>query len=283
MRVRDRWRSGGLRVRVCVTPPGGTVQCASKVTEAGGRPLRRTELTPRPGLWTFGATGAGGARVTRTVWVRPAHRKLRLLAAGDSEMQLVDTFIGQRLRNRGVRVTSDARPSTGMSNTFFFDWVRHARALAHEQRPDVTVMFLGANDGFPLPRVSGRGRVSCCSHAWSRAYAARVGRTMGSFLRRSRGRVYWFLLPMARGRQAARYFHAVNEGIRIAAARRPGRVRLIDAPAVFTPDGVWRREMTWRGRATVVRAPDGYHLSTAGSRIAAQLVVRALRADGMVR
>jgi hypothetical protein len=198
-------------------------------------------------------------------------------------MQVVDRFIAQRLRRAGVQVTSDARPSTGMSNTFFFDWVRHARARARETRPDVTVMFLGANDGFPLPRVGGRGRVSCCSAAWSRAYGARVGRAMGSFQRRGRGRVYWFLLPIARGTTPSRYFRAVNAGIRLAAARRPGQVRLIDAPAVFTPDGVWRRSMTWEGRPTVVRAPDGYHLSTAGSRIAAQLVVRALREDGVIR
>lgn len=283
VRVRDRWESGGLRVSVCATPPGGTPQCVARATQAAGRPWRRTVATPRPGRWTFEVKGTGDARVARKIWVRLPGRKLRLLAAGDSEMQLVDTFIGERLRGRGVRVKSDARPSTGMSNTFFFDWVRHARALARSERPDVTVMFLGANDGFPLPRATGRGRVSCCSQAWSRAYAARVNRAMGSFLRKSRGRVYWFLLPMARGRQAARYFHAVNDGIRMAAAARPGRVRLIDAPAVFTPDGVWRREMTWQGRSTVVRAPDGYHLSTAGSRIAAQLVVRALRADGVVR
>lgn len=273
VRVTDRWHADRYRVRVCTTAPGARTRC---------RHVRAPAVvsTPalRPGRWRVGADSPSN-QVRRQVSVRPRGGRLRVLAAGDSEMQLVDEFLARSLGGR-AHVHSDARISTGISNTFFFDWVAHAAAQARSLRPDVTVMFIGGNDGFPLKAGDGHS-VSCCSRAWSRLFAARTATMIRSYARGGAGRVYWFTLPAPRGGLLRRYFRAINLGYRIAARAHPDDVRLIDAERVFTPHG-YRDTMTWRGRAFTIHDPDGYHLSVTGDRIATELVLRAMRRDGML-
>jgi hypothetical protein len=205
-----------------------------------------------------------------------------LLAAGDSEMQEVDDFVAQDLRGNRVNVTNDARISTGLTNLFFFDWQAHARRQAISLRPDVTVMFIGGNEGFPIPDAQGRA-IACCSRAWSAGYAALVARMMRTYLRGGAGRVYWFLLPTPRTRHFQSLFDALNAGIRAAAARFPGRVSLIDANAFFTPHDRYRDFMVYRRRGFVIHGSDGIHLSTTANEVAASLIVRQLRSDRIIR
>jgi len=283
LRLRDRWLAGGLSARVCVTPPGGIPGCRTATLPRESRPLALPIRARRIGRWTVRVSTASGQRRARSLAVRPRSGRLRLLTIGDSEMQLLDEFIAGDLRSSGVhlRQRSDARISTGLSNSSFFNWPPHARNLARVFRPDVSVVFLGANDGYPLPTASGR-RAACCGQPWVRAYSRRVGTMMASMLRRGSGRVYWVLLPVARDGQAARYFRAVNAGIRLAASSRRGEVRLIDTNATFAPDGVYRPSISYHGRSVTVRDPDGYHLSITGTRIAARILENAMRADGVV-
>lgn len=195
-------------------------------------------------------------------------------------MQMVDEFIASALKRKRVRVRSDARISTGLTNTFFFDWVSHARQVASSQRPDISVMFIGANDGFPL-KYNGK-TVPCCGLYWTRALAARVDSMMSSYLRGGRGRVYWYLLPAPRGGQLARYFRGVNAGVKLAASRHKGEVRLLDLRPIFSPHGRFQQTIRYKGKTINARESDGYHLSVAGNRIAASMLVKALRADGLI-
>ncbi len=93
----------------------------------------------------------------------------RVLATGDSMIQILDGFIKERVRPEHFRLRSDAHIGTGISKPFQLDWVTHARRLARSYRPTATVVFLGANEGFPL-RWEGKRR-NCCSRAWRKAYA----------------------------------------------------------------------------------------------------------------
>ena len=98
-----------------------------------------------------------------------------------------------------------------------------------------------------------------------------------------RGRVYWLLLPQARGGFFRRSFPAVNAGLRRAARPLGRSVRLIRLNRVFTPGGRYRPYIRWRGRRVKARQEDGVHLSTAGASIAASLVVRRIRGDRVLR
>lgn len=280
IRLRDKWMIGALPLRICLTPPGAHRGCSSWRLHAGerGRVIRLS--APRPGGWRVTVATRYGPATRKLVWVDHSGGRIRLLAAGDSEMQILDDFLAQSLRSRGVDVTSDARISTGLTNSFFFDWQSHARQQAATLRPDVTVMFIGANDGFAVRGP--HGQVQCCGHDWSAGYANLVAQMMRTYLRRTAGRVYWFELPVPRPGNFQSLFGAVNAGIRGAARRFPGRVALIDAASFFTPAG-YRDFMSYHGQGFVIHEPDGVHLSIASDRVALQLIVHQLVRDRLIR
>ena len=247
------WKDGGP----CESAPGPDA-CTQVVPGAGVRELR-----------------THGPR--RPAFTREGH--LRLLATGDSMIQIIDSFLKQRLeRRRATRVRSDARISTGLSKPFMLDWVKKAREQARSVHPDVTAIFIGANDGFPMKTRTG-ARVPCCGAGWVAEYARRVESMMRSYIRGGRSYVYWMTLPTPRRGDFARIYRAVNKAIKRAAARVGRGARVIDLVKVFTPGGHFRQYVRFRGKNVNARQGDGVHLSTGGASIAATLLIDRLRAD----
>ncbi|HVF79816.1 MAG TPA: GDSL-type esterase/lipase family protein [Solirubrobacteraceae bacterium] len=247
-RVLVRWRDGSG----CAVVPG---------------PAPCTQVLPTAGALTTKTRAPQRPPFTRS-------KRLRLLATGDSMIQIIDSYLKQRLdRRRGTTIRSDAHIGSAISNPGKLDWPRKARAQSSGFKPDVTVVFLGANDGFTL------GGVRCCDEAWVAAYAERVAAMMRSYLRGGRSYVYWLTLPVPRRASFVRIYSRVNIAIKRAAERVGEGVRVIDIARVFTPGGRFRQSITFRGRTINARQPDGVHLSTAGASVAATLIIDQLRAD----
>jgi hypothetical protein len=155
--------------------------------------------------------------------------------------------------------------------------VRHAAAQARNDHPDATVVWIGPNEGFPIAGVR------CCGPAWIKGYAARARAMMRSYRRGGHAFVYWLTLPISRSRALARVLRAVNTAI-VRAARTAGPgAHVIDMRRVFTPHNRFQQTACYRGRCFDARQPDGVHLSTAGARVAADVIARRLRADGAIR
>jgi hypothetical protein len=224
---------------------------------------------------TVGWTASADAQTLRGTL--RTHR-FRLLATGDSMIQVTDDILRDRL-GAHRRVTDEAHVSTGISKAgvFGLNWMHHAATQARSIHPDATVVWIGPNEGFPIDGVS------CCGPAWVKGYADRARSMMRSYRRGGRAVVYWLTLPIPRSDKLARVLRAVNRAI-VRAARSAGSgVHLIDMRRVFTPHGHFQQRACYRGRCFSARQPDGVHLSLAGSRVAADIVVRRLRADGVIR
>jgi lysophospholipase L1-like esterase len=263
-----------LRVKL-----GSHVDWRVFVTWKDGGPCERA---PDPAACTQVVPVTGTRRLATRAPLGPdfvRHGHLRVLATGDSMIQFIDGMLARRLeRRRGARVSSDAHISTGLSKLSMFDWVKRAREQARSLHPDVTVMFIGANDGFPMKTPSG-ATAACCAAAWTAEYARRVESMMRSYVRGGRSYVYWMTLPAPRRGDFARIYRAVNRAIKRAAARVGRGARVIDLVKVFTPGGRFRQQIRFRGKTINARQPDGVHLSVAGASVAATLVVDRLRAD----
>jgi len=267
VRVTDRWRVGGTKTVVCLRMRGRDVGCASATPGARSRELRLWPV--RSGAATITLTAPSTPPQSVALRVRAREGSLRVLAAGDSMMQVLDTTLGDRLP--GADLHSDAHVSTGITKPALLNWPAQARRLARAQRPDATVVFLGANDGFGLPKPGG-GQEPCCSQAWVDAYAARARSMMAAYSRAGAGRVYWLTLPVPRRAAFAQIFTAVNQALRRAAQPYPATVRIVDLVPAISPGGRFRQAL---------RQADGVHLTPAGDRVAASLVVRAMRRDGL--
>lgn len=278
--VRDLWRLGDVSVRACHTPAGLLgKECSSIPLTADGTWRKRSVLLKRPGRWQFKLT-LPGATVKRTVKAKPRSGRLRVLAAGDSMIQYVDLYLKQKLKRITLsRLRSDDHISTGISKPQLFNWPRRAASTARSYKPDVTVMFIGANDGFNMTTPGG-GSASCCGEAWVEEYARRVRAMMRDYERGGAAHVYWLLLPAARGSSFNAIFRRVNQAI-LRAAAESETTHVVDLRRTFTPGGRFRQSIRWRGRSVNVRAADGVHLNPAGAKIAAELVARRLRSDGV--
>jgi beta-N-acetylhexosaminidase len=279
VRIVDKWEIGDLNGEACLTAASGARSCNSfRISTGQVHAFPRFEIG-RPGTWRMEVTTPWRQRLHRDFEVRGPGERMKLLATGDSMVQYVDTSLAARLEP-AVDVRSDARVSTGISKPSLLDWVAHARGQVAGYRPDVSVVFIGANDGFPL-RIHKR-RVRCCHRAWVKAYATRARRMMRTYARRKRGQVYWLTLPAPRPPQWRRIYRAVNAALLRAVRPFGEEVRLIELGKVFTPHGRFRTTMRWHGRTVVVRQGDGVHLTPAGAAIAAELIVNKLRKGQLV-
>jgi lysophospholipase L1-like esterase len=237
----------------------------------------------------FGAPGANAprgvppvtsndarARGTEPSAPRPLHK---LLVTGDSLATPLDVELARRLANADqVSVVRDPHLGTGISKSALVDWAKLSAQQVRKRRPDATVVFIGANEGFPMPGPGGT-QVKCCGSAWAATFAYRVARMMDIYRQAGGARVYWLTLPTPRDGERARIATVVNAALATAAARYRAEVRLLDMGRTFTPGGQYRDAMEVDGKKEIVRESDGIHLNEVGAGVAADLVLAAMRRD----
>lgn len=211
---------------------------------------------------------------------RPAPRALNtLLVTGDSMAMPLDAELARRFAQSGakVKVIRDPRVGTGISQSEIVDWGALSSEQTRKDKPAAVVMFLGANEGFPM--TAGGKSVECCSAQWAAIYANRARRMMETYRQDHTARVYWLLLPGPRDPDRQKISRAVNAAVAVAAQPYRAQVRVLDLSALFTPGGKYRDAMPVDGRDQIVRESDGVHLNQLGAEVAARPVLDALRQD----
>jgi hypothetical protein len=136
------------------------------------------------------------------------------------------------------------------------------------------VVFIGANDGFPMTGPEGR-EVACCNADWAAIYANRVRQVMNTY-RQAGARVWWMTLPAPRDSARARIARVVNAAIDVAAQPWAAEVQVVDTVPIFTPGFGYRDAMSVGGTQTIVRQADGIHLNDAGSSLLARLLLERI-------
>jgi hypothetical protein len=207
-------------------------------------------------------------------------RKLdKLLVTGDSLSMPLDVELARRMADsdEDVEVERDPHVGTGISKTGLVDWGKLSTEHASEREPDATVVFIGANEGFSMPGADGKD-LECCGPDWAAEFAYRVRSMMNTYRQGGDARVYWLTLPLPRDGDLQKVARSVNAAIRVAAEPYRAQVRVLDMTSLFTPSG-YRDAMEIDGRRQIVRDPDGIHLNNEGARLAADVVLRAVRRD----
>ena len=200
-----------------------------------------------------------------------------VLVTGDSMSMPLDAEIARELAGSGVDVVRDPHVGTGLSITGIVDWGKLSTRQVEQHTPEAVVMFLGANEGFPL-RYAGK-EVECCGPQWSAAYATRARTLMNTYRQGGAARVYWLLLPAPRDPERQEISRAVNLAVTAAAQPYLAQIDLLDMPAIFTPGFEYSDAITVAGEEQLVRESDGIHLNKTGAAIAADEVLEALRTD----
>jgi lysophospholipase L1-like esterase len=261
-RIKDRL-VGWVHPDQALSGPGGFDSEGVSATVRGVPPVTPDAFDPR----------ALGARPA-------APRPLRgVLVTGDSLSQPLDAGVARAFSRSGsgVKVIRDARIGTGISQSDLVDWGKLAVDQVRKRRPDAVVVFMGANEGFPMR--SGAGTVKCCGPSWAAEYAYRVRQVMNTYRQGGAARVYWLNLPMPRDSARQQIARSVNAAIAVAAETYRAQVRVLDVAALFTPGGRYRDAMDVGGRRRIVRESDGIHLNDEGAQVALGPELAALRSD----
>ncbi len=186
-------------------------------------------------------------------------------------------MLARRTADTGVSTRRDAKVGTGISKTGVVDWGRLATTQIAERPAEAVVVFLGANEGFPMP-IGGRD-VECCSPAWIAEYATRTRAVIEAYRRGGAKRIYWLTLPAPREAALAKITGVVNDAIRVAASGFGAPVQIVDAAELFSPGFRYRDALQVEGRERLVRDPDGIHLNERGAEVLADQLLVRLRRD----
>jgi hypothetical protein len=277
VRVLDRWNIGGIRPKLCITPPGGERACKTVAFARAVAVATRRFRAEKRGRWRV-ELRVRDHRVRRYVAVG-GDTKIRevtlptVLATGDSTMQGIDSYLSDELVDDAT-LRSDVQLGSAISRGDF--WATYAKTQTRRRHQRISVMSIGAAfDGFPLTGPAGE-RVECCAEPWVALYAARVRAIMRTYLRRGRGRVFWLTPPLPRDPVRLQITSAITLAIERAAAGLEG-VRVIRVDQLFSPAGVYTEVIRYRGRDVRVRDADGVHLNISGTAIMAQLLAPAIR------
>jgi hypothetical protein len=299
------FEGGSIRTTARRMPPGIGHDLVDAVAEPAGwvadrLPLSR--LASRATAWLSpderlsaaagfqSATAAAGARAepvtpaafdpTALGGAPPSRRPLRrLLVTGDSLSTPLDTELARALAGTGVDVIRDPHLGTGISKTFLLDWGQLSASQVRQHHPDAVVVFVGANEGFPMKGPE--GEVRCCGPDWAAVYATRVRQVADTYRQRGAARVYWITLPVPRDPARQRISRVVNAAIAVATEPWRAQVRVIDAVPVFTPHG-YRDAMPVGGRDAIVREADGIHLNRLGARVLRDVVLQRVAQDFVI-
>jgi lysophospholipase L1-like esterase len=207
----------------------------------------------------------------------PPKRTLHtLLVTGDSMSMPLDADLAQRLVSH-VHVIQDPHIGTGISNSEIVDWGKLSVSQVQRDHPDAVVVFIGANEGWPMAGPTGQ-QVQCCSAQWAALYAQRVRIMANTYRQLGRARVYWITLPDQREAARESIARVVNAAIEVGVQPWADQVRVINSVPIFTPNG-YRDAMPIGGVDTIVRESDGVHLNEAGSKLLAGYVLTALARD----
>ena len=171
----------------------------------------------------------------------------------------------------------DPHPGTGISNPTLVDWGQLSAQVA-EDHPQAVVVFIGANEGYPLPGP-GRQEPACCGPQWAAVFANRAAADDGHLPPGGRGADLLADRPDPARPRPPDVEKAVNAAIGVAAAALADQIRIVDTVPVFTPGERYRDAIEIDGDQTIVRESDGIHLNEAGSGVAADEVLRRVDQD----
>jgi len=196
---------------------------------------------------------------------------LRVLEIGDSlGIDLGDQLQSQLDASGLGRTSMAAVGDSGLSNEAYFNWPAHLAGMLAADRPQVVVIFVGANDdqGIEVDGVaSAPGTV-----AWVFDYAERVD----DLLREATGagaRVIWVGMPPMENPElnvAIQWEDVIYER---ETERFPGALYMSSVPVLGNASGLYVANEDVSGQQVSVRTDDGVHLTPAGAGVLAHAVI----------
>ena len=243
-----------------VTGPLASGDDDPPATRAGG--IARPPVIP-----TIGTAVGGAAPADCRAPLTPAD-PLRLWIGGDSLAGSLGPSLGAMTGATGVvQPTFHSKVSSGLESPDFYDWPQHAPEDLVKYDPEVAVFMIGTNDAKAAPQDIAD------DEGWRDDYTVRVEAMLQTLIGDDGRTVYWVGAPVMKDKAFAERVKVVNEVAAAVVAKHP-EAHYVDAFTLFAdPDGKYTASLPDAdGKAVVVRAGDGVHLTPDGGDLVAHAV-----------
>jgi lysophospholipase L1-like esterase len=228
------------------------------------------------GAKSRGGSGSGGGLPTLpTLPIPSAANPLRVLVIGDSlGIDLGETLVDDLAGTGVVQPVLDGHVSTGLARPDYFDWPAELQADLEHDRPEVVVVFMGANDAQGM--LIGDVAYQFGTQPWEAAYEARAASLMEEATEAG-ARVVWVGLPPMASPGLDQAMEVIDRLDEQAAAANPAVLYVPSRAVLGGPGGSYAAYLPGPSGALVeVRTPDGIHLTNAGAKLLARAVIRAM-------
>jgi len=190
----------------------------------------------------------------------------RVAFLGDSMMKLLG-HQGTRVISRlpqAVVATNFSSIGSGLARLDAFDWIAKIDSVMAEQKPDIVILALGANDKQPM-QIDGQV-LQPGDPDWTREYRLRVGKAMDRLIAGGARRILWLELPDMKSPSHQADADAINAAVEAEAATRPAVLFFRIRPFLSrTPGEFTKYRIDPRGKPIDLRDGDGIHLTRAGA------------------
>lgn len=206
----------------------------------------------------------------------PKLKPNKVLLVGDS---MIAKGFGPALQrwlteNTSIEVIRKGQYSTGFVHQEDFNWASALMELIRENKPDLIVVQMGANDPIDILEDSGK-RLYCGDKPWREAYASRVRQ----FLKVASSKKiasFWVGLPIMGPQKYCEKISVINSIARQECSKASGCVYVDTWPVLADSKGKYTTFIKGPGKKqTRIRAKDNVHLTAAGGRILSEYFLRA--------
>lgn len=164
----------------------------------------------------------------------------------------------------GLQVVNVSRGSTGLSNSWFYNWPEKLPGILAHYKPDLVVVFFGANDHQDM-RSHG-SNLHFGSKAWATAYSGEVKKIVSASTK-SGAQVAWFGMPSMRSIAFSNYMKTLNKTVQTVVPAAKNSTYIPTWDYLSTSRGKFLEYGNVNGSRQRIRGEDGIHFSTVGQQV----------------
>ena len=162
------------------------------------------------------------------------------------------------------------KPSTGLSNSWFYDWSKELPPMLEDYKPSLVIMFIGANDVQDSKIDSKSEKFG--NEKWLSAYASKV-KEIESLVSDSGAYLMWVGLPIMRPNLYEKGISQLSQIQESNVVDVPGAVYLPLRTFLADAQGNYRAFAKVNNKMRKIRGEDGIHFSSIGQSVIATYVL----------
>lgn len=162
-----------------------------------------------------------------------------------------------------------AKSASGLVRPDFFDWFDQSKRQVEFRKPDLVIVFMGANDGQDIPAWQGKSRVGWGDEDWPAAYRDRVDDFLANLTMSVEGApgagVMWLALPKMPSPSLEKKLTVIRSVHEQAVAALGSAGSYLDTTQYLVDEqGQLMLTTEVRGKQREIRSEDGVHFTMSG-------------------